>query len=183
MNKQVYVALLRGINVGGKAKVEMSRLKELCESIGLEQTKTYINSGNVIFVSNKTSERVSKILEEAIEKEFDLNVPVVILTLQQLQMLLEKVPNEWANDATQKTDVMFLWPEIDEPSIVEQVSVKPEIERVIYVPGALVWNIGRKDVTRGSGIKLIKSDIYKHITVRNINTVRNLCSLMQEIKK
>jgi uncharacterized protein (DUF1697 family) len=49
---------------------------------------------------------------------------------------------------------------------------------VLYLPGALVWNIGRQNVTKGSGIKLIKTNLYKHMTVRNINTVRKLQKLL-----
>lgn len=181
MNKHVYVALLRGINVGGKAKVAMSRLKELGEELGFEQVRTYINSGNVILVSSKQASDVCQQLEQGIQQTFGLSVPVVVRSFAQIKTLLSEVPNAWSNDTEQKTDVLFLWPDIDKPSIVEHVDTKPELERVLYVPGALVWNIARKDVTRGSGIKLIKSDMYQHMTVRNINTVRKLYALMQEV--
>jgi uncharacterized protein (DUF1697 family) len=67
----VYVALLRGINVGGKNKVEMKRLKAVFEAAGMESVRTYISSGNVIFSSSiRSKARLAKLLEEAIAKRF-----------------------------------------------------------------------------------------------------------------
>jgi uncharacterized protein (DUF1697 family) len=73
---------------------------------------------------------------------------------------------------------MFLWDNVDSPVILTQISHRPDIENVMYFPGALVWNIGRENVTKGGGIKLIKTNLYKHMTVRNINTVRKLQKLL-----
>ncbi len=68
-----YVAFLRGINVGGKNKVKMETLREVCASIGFENVKTYINSGNVIFETRKTDDlKLAEKIEKAIEKEFGL---------------------------------------------------------------------------------------------------------------
>jgi uncharacterized protein (DUF1697 family) len=75
---------------------------------------------------------------------------------------------------------MFLWDEIDNKDILDKVVIKPDIENVLYIDGALVWNIGRENVTRGGGVKLIKTDLYRHMTVRNINTVRKLNEMMRE---
>ena len=69
-----YLALLRGINVGGKNKVEMARLKTLFESIGCGDVRTYINSGNVIFTSNRVAARLRTSIEKAIAKEFGFHV-------------------------------------------------------------------------------------------------------------
>ena len=53
-----YIALLRGINVGGKNKVEMPRLKTLFESLGYTDVHTYINSGNIIFTANSDADSI-----------------------------------------------------------------------------------------------------------------------------
>jgi len=175
----VYVALLRGINVGGKARVEMARLKTVFESTGCTNVTTYINSGNVVFNSPEESQALVPHLVAAICQEFGFAVPVVLRDLPSMQKLCAGIPANWANDSEYKTDVMFLWDEIDDASIVEKVLINPKIENVRYIHGALIWNIGRKDVTRGGGIKLIKTDLYKLMTVRNVNTVRKLCVLME----
>lgn len=175
----VYAALLRGINVGGKTKVEMSRLKTLFESLGCRNVSTYINSGNILFNDERPAGELVPLIETAIVQEFGFAVRVVLRDFASISRICREVPRSWANDKEQKTDVMFLWPEIDNPDILDKVVINPQIENVRYVAGALVWNIGRENVTRGGGIKLIKTDLYHHMTVRNINTVRKLYQLMQ----
>ncbi len=174
----VYVALLRGINVGGNAKVEMPRLKAVFASLGCENVLTYINSGNVIFSDSRPPKELVPLAEKAILKEFGLPVRVVLRDLPNIEKLCREIPASWTNDTGQKTDVMFLWDEIDNKEILNKVVVNPEIENARYIDGALVWNIGRENVTRGGGIKLIKTDVYPHMTIRNINTVRKLHELM-----
>lgn len=174
----VYVALLRGINVGGKSKVSMAGLKASFESAGCEAVSTYINSGNVIFGDERPAKELFPLIEEAIFKDFGFKVPVVIRTLDNINHLCQKIPKSWTNDSEQKTDILFLWDEIDNPDITTKIVINSKLENVLYLPGALVWNIGRDNVTKGSGIKLIKSDIYRQMTARNINTVRKLHELM-----
>jgi uncharacterized protein (DUF1697 family) len=178
----VYVSLLRGINVGGKAKVEMPRLKATFESIGCHNVQTYINSGNVIFSDPRTAKELVPIIEKAIYKEFGLAVRVILRDLPNIQKLCTDIPKNWTNDTAQKTDVLFLWDEIDNPDIMDKIVVNPQIEHARYIDGALVWNIGRENVVRGGAIKLIKTDLYGHMTIRNINTVRKLGALMESVK-
>ncbi|MBI2797944.1 DUF1697 domain-containing protein [Candidatus Saccharibacteria bacterium] len=180
MNKtEVFVALLRGINVGGNNKVEMAKLKAVFESLGFTEVKTYINSGNVVFADSKDKPNKEQLIEKAIKQEFGYSVPVVIRTQAAIEMLLNKVPNEWANDANQKTDVMFLWDEVDDPEVVKVIDYNPEFEHILYVPGSVVWNVDREHIKQGSGIKLIGTKPYRKMTARNINTVRKLAELMK----
>lgn len=173
-----YAALLRGINVGGNAKVEMPRLKQVFESLGCEKVATYINSGNVIFSDKRNHNQLVPIIEKALNKEFGLGLKVVLRSLEQIEAICRAVPETWTNDGDQKTDVMFLWEQIDNKEILKKVVINPKLENVKYIAGALVWNIARKNVTKGGGIKLIKTDLYPLMTVRNINTVRKLRQLM-----
>ncbi len=176
----VYVALLRGINVGGNRKVEMSRLKTTFESLGFSKVKTFINSGNVIFDSLSSDEKsFCEQLEKAIEKDFGFEVPVLIRSFEQIKKLLDELPETWVNDVTMRCDVMFLWPDIDNKGVVAQIPHNPEIEDVVYYPGTVVWRIDRENVRRGQVIKIIGTDIYKKFTIRNANTVRKLYELMR----
>jgi len=175
----IYVALLRGINVGGKTKVDMKLLKTTFEQLGFEKVKTYINSGNVIFEATSVSpKQLTATLESAIEKDFGFAVPVVVRDLLAIKTIVEALPDNWTNDQTMKCDVMFLWPEIDNPKIMEQIPHKPEIEDVKYLPGTLFWRIDRDKVNRGQVLKIIGTGVYKQMTVRNCNTVRKLYALM-----
>jgi uncharacterized protein (DUF1697 family) len=175
----VYVALLRGINVGGNAKIEMSKLRQMFERLGFDNVKTYINSGNVIFENNKhPCSDLVEIIESSITRTFGMKVPVVVRDTNNIQSIIEAIPSQWVNDSVMKTDVLFLRPEIDSPDILSNITINPKLENVIYDHGVLVWNIARDNVSKGNGIKLIGTDIYKGITVRNVNTVRKIAALM-----
>ncbi len=80
------VALLRGINVGGNKMVPMARLRELAESLKLEQVQTYIQSGNLLFVSSYSPDEVEALLERAIHKTFGFEVPVIVRTHTEWQV-------------------------------------------------------------------------------------------------
>ncbi len=78
MNKKI--AILRGINVGGKRKILMADLKSLCEKLGMKSVRTYIQSGNLIFNSDKKSFELENDLEKAITENYGFDVPVIVRT-------------------------------------------------------------------------------------------------------
>ncbi|MCM3764477.1 DUF1697 domain-containing protein [Neobacillus niacini] len=176
----VYIALLRGINVGGKNKVDMKLLKQTFEQAGMNDVVNYINTGNIIFSNNGLSKtELSRILEEAIHKDFGLQIKVVVRSFEDVSKIINAIPDTWKNDNDIKSDVLFLWEEIDDESVLENLAIKPNIETVKYVPGAILWSVDRKNVTKSGMSKIIGSKIYKQITVRNVNTARKLYELMQ----
>ncbi len=175
----IYVALLRGINVGGNNKVPMAELKTLFEQLGFTGVVTYINSGNVIFWSElKTDVEIIEKIESGIEEIFGFSVSVIVRNFDEIRATIAAIPSGYTNNAKQKTDVMFLWPGVDSPKVLDSIVVKSEIEIVRYVPGAIVWNIMREHVTKSAMLKIISTPLYKQMTVRNINTVRKLELLM-----
>jgi uncharacterized protein (DUF1697 family) len=88
-----YIAILRGINVAGKAKIKMSELKLLFEDVRCEKVKTYIQSGNVIFDHSEASTHVLETtLSERIVTTFGHQVPVIILTPEKLQRVVSNNP-------------------------------------------------------------------------------------------
>lgn len=174
-----YVALLRGINVGGNNKIEMKLLRLLFEELGYKNVKTYINTGNVIFEADTLDvDNFSKIIEQKIVEVFGVNSPVVVRTINQIQKLCSAIPDTWLNNTEMKTDVMFLFPQSDKTEIIKELKHNPEAENLIYLPGALVWNIDRKNYNQGQVPKFIGSKLYTQITARNINTVRKLLAMM-----
>ncbi len=173
-----YVALLRGINVGGKTRIEMPRLKQLFENLGFTDVKTYINSGNVLFTGNAPD--VKKI-EAAIETAFGFVVPVLLRNFEEIKKLVRAIPKDWANNVQTKCDVMFLWDEIDVPAILQKLPINPDIEQIMYVPGAVIWRVDRTNITRGRMVRLVGTDTHKKMTIRNPNTVRKIYKLMQGI--
>jgi len=176
----IYVALLRGINVGGKNKIDMKKFKETVEGIGMEDVVTYINSGNVIFKDSEHSKtEIAALLEKAIKDDFSLDIKVLIRSLKDYHEVMKALPNHWKNDKEMKSDVLFLWEEIDQETVIDDLTIKPDIDRVHYAPGALLWSVEKKDLTKSGLMKLAGTKLYKKMTVRNVNTTRKIYEIMK----
>ncbi|MFA1820369.1 DUF1697 domain-containing protein [Virgibacillus oceani] len=177
----VYVALLRGINVGGKNKIDMKLLQKTFERAGMKSVVTYINSGNIIFTQDSLSKlEVSHILEEAIQKDFGLQIKVLIRTFDEFKIIMNSLPESWKNDQHMKSGVMFLWDEIDDKSVIDKLQIKPGIDYVKYVTGAILWSVDKENAAKSGKIKLVGTDLYKKMTIRNVNTTRKIYKLMQK---
>lgn len=172
-----YVALLRGINVGGNCRVEMKKLCDLFLSLGFKHVSTYINSGNVIFTTSKDPKTILKLVYAGLQQAF-FAIPVIIRDQKNILNIVKSVPTTWQNDADQKTDVLFLWDEVDTKSTLKEIVQNPEVDKLVYYSGAIVWHVARKVYNKSGMHKFIGTRVYKHMTARNINTVRKLAELM-----
>ena len=174
-----YVALLRGINVGGKNKIEMKMLKVSFEKLGFKNVVTYINSGNIVFDTQITNEHslITRI-EKAISKEFKLSIPVLLRSQQEIDDLIKKIPETWRNDSEYKTDIWFLWDEYRSKDTLKLLKINKTVDNVSYHDGVVVWRVKKADFSKSKMNEVIKTDIYKNITVRNINTLRKIKEIM-----
>jgi len=169
-----YAALLRGINVGKHKWIEMERLKALFESLGLENVSTYINSGNVRFESSGKAREIGAKIASGMKKEFGFEVGVLVKAKKQMESIARAIPAGWKNDEKQRTDVAYLFEEIDSKETLDKVPVKREYVDIRYTKGALFWNFDRKNYNKCQLNKLISHPIYKLMTMRNVNTARFL---------
>ncbi len=172
-----YRALLRGINVGGNHKVEMKKLKTLFEALGCINVSTYINSGNVIFESKENQKNILKKVEDELKQEFGFEIPILIKTEREMKKIADSIPDNWQNDSAQRTDVAYLFPEIDSIKILDELPLKKEFIEVRYIKGAIYWNVKRENVYKSQLAKLISHKLYKSMTVRNVNTARYLAGI------
>ena len=178
----IYVALLRGINVGGNRSVSMKTLKAVFEAVGMTEVRTYINSGNVVFSTpRRSTTRIAALVEKAIAEEFGFAVDVLVLSQQRLRAIVESIPEDWMNDRAMKCDVLFLWDDVDRRSILAELPVRDGIDTVRYIPGAVLWQLDRKDITQSRMAKLVGTPLYKRMTIRNCNTARKLLALMRDV--
>ena len=179
---QTYVALLRGINVGGNNMISMKALKASFERLGFKQVATYINSGNILFKS-KTGD--ARKLEAKIEKmlvaEYDLGCKVVVRTADEMAAVVASLPPSWQDGKDWRYNVIFLRHAIDSKAILDVFQPRPDIEHLRYVPGALFWWARAADVNRTSMHKLPSQKVFRDMTVRNANTTRKLHALMQKM--
>jgi len=178
----IYVALLRGINVGGNNPVEMKKLKTSFESIGFRNVVTYINSGNIVF-EEKQEDRyvIVRKAEAAIKRDFQLDVKVLVRNFDEFETICRELPPDWVKNEMMRTDVMFLWEKYDSPEVMDKLKLSP-VDNVKYLPGAVLWNVEGKDYSKSSMIKLVGTDLYRNMTIRNVNTVRKIFQIMTDIR-
>jgi uncharacterized protein (DUF1697 family) len=172
-----YAALLRGINVGTTKRIEMKKLKAVFEKTGYSNVSTYINSGNVIFESVKPSKTLRTEIESILQKELGFLIPTVVRSIKELRRIADAIPANWANDETQRTDVAYLFDEIDSSGTLAALPVKKDFVDARYTKGAIFWNVQRVNYNKSRLNKLIGHELYRHMTVRNVNTARYLAGL------
>jgi uncharacterized protein (DUF1697 family) len=174
-----YVALLRGINVGGKTLVKMAELRSCLEALGFDEVSTYIASGNVLFESDeKDAAKLTTTIEGAIEQRFELPVKVVVLDRKAYARIVKAIPKPWVGDATMRANVAFVRPGTDAKQVVADLEPDPAIEEVKAVKGAIMWATRRDSLNRSAMRKLIAGAAYKELTVRNLNTTLKLHELL-----
>ncbi len=176
-----YVALLRGINVGGNHRVPKLELQNILEGLGFQDVMIYINSGNAIFSSD--NEPKANEVRAVLENHFGFSIPTLVLSGQKIKAIADAIPDSWTNDppkpdkSGQKSDVLYLFDEANESSILEKIGYRPDAETMIYVDGAVLANVTRRNQSRYSLLKIIGTPLYQQMTIRNSTTARKLAEL------
>ncbi len=180
--RAVFVALLRGVNVGGNNIISMRALKESFEKSGFTQVATYINSGNVIFTTKELDARkLEKKVEQILSKDFQLDSKVVVRSVSEMAKLVESLPESWTGDSRYRYNVMFLRHTIDSEKILEKLTAKSGAEQFEYRQGALLWSAEVSELARTSMQKLSSRKVFQDMTVRNLNTTKKLYELMKQV--
>jgi len=178
----VYVAFLRGINVGGNSIVSMASIKKALVELGLADVRTHINSGNVIFSSRSSdTRRLAARIEKALEEGTGLPIKVLVMDHKALRKLVGAIPPKWVDDKTMRTYVLLLWKELDNRKILERLPARPGVDNLRYEPGAVIWNVDRKDIAKSRMNRMAGTPDYKQITIRSANTMRKLNELTAEL--
>ncbi len=183
MNK--YVALLRGINVGGKNKVSMPELKELFQQNGFYDVITYINSGNIIFSSEDSDiESLKRQAETLILERFRLSLSVMVISADDLGEALHRAPAWWDVDKESKHNAIFVIPPTTVNEVFQEVGeIKPEYEQVGYFGRVIFWSAPLKTFSRTRWSNVVGSSVYDKITIRNSNTFKKLAELCNDTGK
>src|ERR1700687_2041437 len=174
----IYVAFLRGVNVGGKGIVSMAAIKEALVALGLSDVRTYINSGNVIFSTRASdAQRLTARIEKALEQHTGMAIKVLVMDHKTLKKMVLAIPRNWVDDKTMRTYVLLLWKELDDRTILERLSIKPGGDELRYTHGAVVWRVDRENVGRSHMHRIVGTPLDKKITIRSANTMRKLNEL------
>ena len=177
----VFVALLRAVNVGGNNMISMKALKASFENIGFDEVSTYINSGNIIFKTNETDARkLERKIEQMLVKDFQLDSKVVVRSAAEMEKLVTSLPSNWNGDSRLRYYVVFLRHTIDSEKILEELPANADVEEIVYRPGTLLWSALISELGRSKIQKLSNQKIYKEMTIRNLNTTKKLHELMKK---
>jgi uncharacterized protein (DUF1697 family) len=177
-----YVALLRGINVGGKNKIKMADLKACMEALGFQDVRTYIQSGNVIFRTGERSRaRLIKQIEAALAETFGYDLPVVVRSAAEMQEIVAKAPRDFGSDpASYRYDAIFLKEPLTPTEAMSVVNTKEGVDRAYAGNGVLYFSRLISKATQSRLSRIVSTPIYQNITIRNWNTTTRLTNMMAE---
>jgi uncharacterized protein (DUF1697 family) len=183
---KVYLALLRGINVGGKNKVPMAELKACFEELGCENVRTYIASGNVMFESNKSSAELTEEIQEALPGKFRLDselIRILVLSRDQLQKVIDQAPKGFGTEPDKyHSDAIFL---IGIPSdeAIKIFNPREGVDKVWQGDLAIYSQRLSAQRTKSRLSKIMTSPLYKQMTIRSWDTTARLFELMNAVER
>ena len=175
-----YIALLRGINVGGHRKVPMAELRQLMSDLGFDHVKTYIQSGNIIFnADTEDTVQLAEKIQKAILRHFGFEVPVICLEAARLQHAVKSNPFATASTPIENLHLTFLseTPEESQVTALEAMDYAPD--QFDHQNTWIYLNIpGKYHKTKLSNA-LFEKKLKVSATTRNWKTVLKLSELLQ----
>lgn len=176
--KMRYIALLRGVNVGGKNKVPMAELRRAFEDAGHENVRTCLNSGNVAFSCDGSVDAAQ--IEAMLAARFGFDVPVYVTVAEALSDLLSRAPDWWgAADRAVYDNLIFILPPTTCAEVLHALGEPKEgLERIQPCGGAIFWSFSRKDYQKTNWWPRTAADpIGARLTIRTAGTVRKIAGL------
>ena len=178
-----YVALLRGINVGGNNKVVMSELREQVAAAGFGHVRTYINSGNLLFEAEEgtPSEDVAQAVEDLLELRYDFPIRLALLTAQDYLDQLDELPAWWHGEVARR-DALFYMRGLDRDHVRERIeAMELGDEAVHFGEHAVFWGkFDEKSFLKTAYHKrLLREDFYRQVTIRSGSTVEKIASMLR----
>ena len=177
-----YVALLRGINVGGNNKVVMSELREQIAAEGFERVRTYINSGNLLFEAEDgaSCEDVAQTLEDLLELRYEFPIRLALLTAQDYLAELDDLPDWWRGEVARR-DALFYTRGLDRDHVRKRIeAMELGDEAVHFGEHAVFWGkFDEKSFLKTAYHKrLLREDFYRQVTIRSGSTVEKIASML-----
>ncbi|QQK08892.1 DUF1697 domain-containing protein [Miniphocaeibacter halophilus] len=179
-----YTCLIRGINVGGKNKIEMKKLKEVFTDLGFKSVVILGNTGVVIFTSE------SKVNTENIQakliKIFERDLKIIILSSEKIKRLVENKPLWWNSNKDYLHNVIFVLDNYNIENIVDDLQpLNEEIDKIKVVDNVIFWTSIYKDgrlYSKSLYAKLAKSKGYPYTSLRNGNTFNKIYEKIEKLK-
>jgi uncharacterized protein (DUF1697 family) len=180
----LYVALLRGINVGGSNLIRMPALKACFEADGFRDVSTYIQSGNVLFTAGPANQHaLTAQIEDALAKTFPYRARVVVRSFEQVKAIVKGAPKGFgAKPAAYRYDVIFLKEPLTADEALKSITAKPGVDRVFAGDGVVYFSRLISKATQSRLARVVGTPAYQNMTIRNWNTTAKLLELMERIR-
>lgn len=179
-----YVALLRGINVGGNNKVVMSELRAQIAAAGFGHVRTYINSGNLLFetAADASREDVAQTVEDILARHYDFPIRLALLTAQDYLAQLDELPDWWHGEVARR-DALFYTRGLDRDHVRERIeAMELGDEAVHFGEHAVFWGkFDEKSFLKTAYHKrLLREEFYRQVTIRSGSTVEKIAALLSQ---
>jgi uncharacterized protein (DUF1697 family) len=176
-----HIALLRGVNVGGKNKIAMPRLKTVLAEAGFSNVRTYINSGNVLFSAPDGDAVVlQQRCRQAILNEFALAIPVACIPVADYADALSQSPEWWDDGSESKHVAIFVIAPANAGDLVRETGLNSRYEKVSNHGQIIFWSAPIKTFSRTKWQHVITASAYNIVTTRNANTTKKLLVLSSQ---
>lgn len=167
----LFVALLRGINVGGRNPLRMPDLVACFRDAGYEDVSTYLQSGNVLFSTDrKASSKLEAEIEALLEQRFGMPVLVVIRSRDQLAKTIDAAPADHGSPKL-RSDIFFLkHPLTAEAALAEMPELREGVDSVAPGPGAIYFSRVASTATKTRIQRFMAMPVFQKMTVRTWRT-------------
>lgn len=169
-----YVALLRGVNLLGVSTMRMSDLRAIAEELGLGSPRTFIASGNLLFLNDEPEEKLRRMLESRLQAHMGRDVRVMLRTAEEMEAAVRANP---FTDAPGNRVQVFFMNDPPPADLLETIRNKADDERVAPRGHEVYVAYGEK----GIGQSRLRIPAAQAGTARNMNTVRKLAELAREL--
>lgn len=177
-----FVALLRGINVGGNNVIKMTALRECFERMGFADVSTYIQSGNVIFRSpSSDTKRLASKIEKGLSDAFRYVSKVVVLSEKDLARIAREVPEDFGREPEKyRYDVIFLRTPLTGERAMRALELRDGVDTVYRGANTLYFKRLTARATQSKLRNLIQKPEYQEMTIRNWNTTVKLLGFLAD---
>jgi uncharacterized protein (DUF1697 family) len=176
-----YVALLRGINVGGNNLIKMAALKTCFEANGFGEVATFIQSGNVLFEAREPGQaRLVQEIEKMLAATFAYPANIVLRSRKQMRDVVARAPEGFGTEpAKYRYDVVFLKDPLKAAVALKSVPTREGVDRVYGGTGVLYSSRLISRATQSRLSRLVSMPIYQQMTIRNWNTTTKLLKMLE----
>ena len=175
-----YLALIRGINVGGKNLIKMSELTKTFGKCGFDNVVPVIQSGNIIFESNESTLMVRDKLEAELSNLIKSDIFVIIRTKQDIDIIMSEAPDEWRTPVDLRMYIAFIREPKSTADLMVEAEPKPGIDSLKPGKGVVYLSTKLSQKSHSGLLKLLSKSIYQDLTIRSYSTLQKIAELISK---